>query len=175
MLIAPRLEQRVIQNMLARAVAPDHREIVHRLDARTDAREQARRARRSLSQQHGIARAMLPDLLLNGLRKLLDKVALHILLALKARERPLLRRVVRRSLVSGVANRRVDLLDHRKRLVAAIGDLHLNQRVRQAHRAQSRAPGPQLRLRVLRDKYSVASTTLSRKRIATFVFAASRS
>src|SRR5579885_2848243 len=123
MLVAPGLEQRVIQNMLARAVAPDHREIVHRLDARTDAREQARRARRSLSQQHGIARAMLPDLLLNRLWKLLDKVPLHILLALKAWERAFLRRVVRRGLVSSVADRRVNLLNHRHRLIAAIGNL----------------------------------------------------
>src|SRR5579885_1036222 len=149
MLVVPLLEQRVIQDVFARAVAAHHREVIHRLDARTDARQQAGRPRRRLGQQHGIANPLLPDLLLNMLRQLLDKLPLHILLAIKPGKCPLLHRDIRRSLVGRVANRGIDALDDRKRLPAAIGHLHLQQRIGQPHRPQPRAPRPQLRLAVL--------------------------
>src|SRR6266699_4425087 len=83
MLVAPPLQQRVIQDMLARAVAPHHGEIIHRLDARTDPGQQARRARWRLRQQDGIANALLLDLLLYRLRQPLDERPLHILVPLE--------------------------------------------------------------------------------------------
>src|SRR5579875_2736408 len=151
-LIAPGLEQWMVKNMLTCAVAADHREVVDRFNARTDTREQAGRARWCLSQQHSIANTLLLDLLLNGLWKLLNEVSLHIFIALEAWERPLLRRVIRRSLVSCVTDRCVNLLNHWHWLVAAISNLHLNQRVGQAHGSQPRASRPQLSLLVLLDE-----------------------
>src|SRR6266852_6823138 len=112
MLVPPGLQQRVIQDMLARAVAAYHGEIIHRLDARADPGKQARRARWRLRQQDGIANALLLDLLLYRLRQPLDEAPLHILVTLEPGEWPFLRRNIRRRLVSRVTDRRVDALDN---------------------------------------------------------------
>src|SRR5579885_2292683 len=148
-LVAPLLEQREIQDVFARAVTAHHREVVHRLDARTDARQQAGRPGRSLRQQHGIANALLPDLLLNMLRQLFDKLSLHVLLAIEPGKCPLLHRDIRRSLIGRVADRGIDALDDGKRFLTAVGHLHLQQRIGQSHRPQPRAPRPKLCLAVL--------------------------
>src|SRR5579863_2843238 len=81
--ITPFLEQGMVQNMLTCAVASHHSEVVHRLDTRTDAREEAGSAGRSLRQQYGVADALLLDLLLRGLRQPLDEVTLHVLFTLE--------------------------------------------------------------------------------------------
>src|SRR5258708_3115804 len=97
---APFFKQWMIENVLASAVAPDHSEVIDRLDARTDARQQTGCTRWSLGQQDRVTGAVLLDFFPDGLRQLFDEMPLQVLIALKMRECAFLCCIVCRSIVS---------------------------------------------------------------------------
>src|SRR6266566_3162251 len=139
----------MIQDVLTCAVASYHRKVVHRLDTGTDSREETRRTRWCLGQQDSIAYPLLLDFALYRLWQSLDKLSLHVFVALEVRERAFLSRDIRGCFISRVTNRAINALNHRHRCLAAIGNLHFDQRVGQSHRSQSCAAGTKLGLFIL--------------------------
>src|SRR5436305_1919704 len=95
MLIAPGLQQWMIQDMLTCAVASYHGKVVHGLDTGTDSREETRRTRWCLGQQDSIAYSLLLDFGLCRLWQPLDKLPLHVFVALEVREGAFLSRDIR--------------------------------------------------------------------------------
>src|SRR2546426_4815353 len=142
----------MIQDVLTCAVASYHRKVVHRLDTGTDSREEARRTRWRLGQQDSVAYPLLLDFGLYRLWQSLDKLPLHVFVALEVRERAFLSRDIRGCFISRVTNRAINALNHRHRCLAAIGNLHLDQRVGYSHRPQPCAPRTELRLLILFNK-----------------------
>src|SRR2546425_5414650 len=139
----------MIQDVLTCTVASYHRKVVHGLDTRTDSREETRRTRWCLGQQDSIAYPLLLDFGLYCLWQSLDKLPLHVFVALEVRERAFLSRDIRGCFISRVTDRAINALNAGHRCLAAIGDLHLDQRVGHSHRPQPCAPRTELRLLIL--------------------------
>src|SRR5207237_4709070 len=92
MLISPCLKQWMIEYMFTCAVTSHHCEVVYRLDARTDASQQARCTCRSLCQKYRVTNTLLFNLFLKRFGQTLDELPLQVLLAIEGGERTLLYR-----------------------------------------------------------------------------------
>ncbi len=100
--------------MLTCTVTPDHRKVIDRLNARTDACQQTGGACWCLCEQNSIACPMFPNFLLQCLGKALDEFALHILFAIKPGKWSLFYRIISRGIIGRIANRAIDALNNRE-------------------------------------------------------------